>query len=533
MLHRAATLLTLFLFPAYHYAQWHTSTNTDSALSINYGLVANVQTFDDGSSIFCHGLDNTIYLQRFDERGYRVWNPSIVVAHDNPASDYGGGAAVHSDGAKGVIMLWADHRGAYFNPSTGQYANSALYIQKADSNGIVRWAQGGILVSPPLNGQQGGKAVPDGQGGTIIFWIARGFDYPNAPNRDELRLARFNASGQRLWETLIDSSSTRFTLFYDYANAIVRAGRKIYVGYYRYNPELDVRVVVDIVGTRDTVWNGFYSSISWKDSILFSLSASSISPPRILAIKKISNNGQELWRTTVAQLDTSCTGAFRNVALVADDKGGVFFHLVCNDSIFHIDGTGVSEQLWFAGVRAVGGYAFRTGSGGIVAASDAGLAQRYDSVGTRMWGPSPIVYQTGPSANFKQYWGDYKGGIIVTFWTPNRGLSAQHTGRYGRPGVVPVREGSKTPESFTLYQNYPNPFNARTIIEYILPSRARLRLRVLDILGRIVSELVPHEEQDPGSYQIAFDASAFSSGVYFYQLESDSYRQTKRMVLLR
>jgi hypothetical protein len=478
-------------------------------------------------------LDNTIYLQRFDERGYRVWNPSIVVAHDNPASDYGGGAAVHSDGAKGVIMLWADHRGAYFNPSTGQYANSALYIQKADSSGVIRWAQGGTLVSPPLRGLQGGKAVPDGQGGTIIFWIARGFDYPNAPNRDELRLARFNASGQRLWETLIDSSSTRFTLFYDYANAIVRAGRKIYVGYYRYNPELDVRVVVDIVGTRDTVWNGFYSFLSWRDSVLFSRSTSSIVPPLIHGIKKMSSNGQELWTANISQSDTSCWIPFRNVSLVVDEKGGVLFPLVCGDSMYHIDGNGVFTKRPFPGVRIVGGYAFRTGDGGIVSANDGGFAQRSDSVGRQMWGASPIVYQTGPSANFKQYWGDNKGGIIVTFWTPNRGLSAQHTGRYGRPGVVPVREVSNAPESFTLYQNYPNPFNARTIIEYILPSRARLRLRVLDILGRVVSELVPHEEQDPGSYQIAFDASAFSSGVYFYQLDSDTYRQTKRMVLLR
>jgi hypothetical protein len=531
MLHRAATLLTLFLFPAYHYAQWPTSTNTDSALVINYGFVANVQTFDDGSSIFCHGLDNTIYLQRFDERGYRVWNPSIVVAHDNPASDYGGGAAVHSDGAKGVIMLWADHRGAYFNPSTGQYANSALYIQKADSNGVIRWPQGGILVSPPQKGLQGGGAVADGQGGTIIFWIAQGFDYPNAPNRDELHLARFDANGQRLWERLIDSSSVRYTLFYDAANAIVRAGRKVYLGYYRYNPDRHVRVVVDIGGTRDTTLNGPYTFISWRDSILFSLGASSNFPPKVFAVRKLSTDGQELWTAIVDQPDTTCIGVLRNVALISDDKGGVFFHLFCGDSMYHINSTGRVEKRWFRGVRIVGGYAFRSGDGGIVSANEGGFAQRSDSSGIWLWGPT--AFQTGPSANFKKYWGDNRGGIITTFWTPNRGLSAQHTGRYGRPGVVPVKEQSNVPQTFTLHQNYPNPFNPKTIIEYDIPTRMRLSLRVVDLLGRVVTELVPLQVQESGTYQVIFDASAFSSGVYFYQLVSAAHNQTRRMVFLR
>jgi hypothetical protein len=109
-----------------------------------------------------------------------------------------------------------------------------------------------------------------------------------------------------------------------------------------------------------------------------------------------------------------------------------------------------------------------------------------------------------------------------------------------------VETGAVLPEEFRLYQNYPNPFNPSTKIKYSLPnvtlsasSRAKSRnegsrvvLKVFDILGNIVATLVD-EYKPAGSYDVDFNASSLSSGVYFYTLRSGSFVQTKKMILLR
>jgi len=85
---------------------------------------------------------------------------------------------------------------------------------------------------------------------------------------------------------------------------------------------------------------------------------------------------------------------------------------------------------------------------------------------------------------------------------------------------------------YSLFQNYPNPFNPVTIIRYQLPITSRVTLKVFDILGREVETLV-NEEKPAGKYEVKFNASDLSSGVYFYQLKIGSFIQTKKMLLLK
>jgi hypothetical protein len=88
------------------------------------------------------------------------------------------------------------------------------------------------------------------------------------------------------------------------------------------------------------------------------------------------------------------------------------------------------------------------------------------------------------------------------------------------------------PQEFALYANYPNPFNPSTAIQYDLPEKSFVRLRVFDILGRQVAVLV-EEERPAGSYSLSFNASNLPSGIYFYRIEAGSFVETKRMVLLK
>ncbi len=88
------------------------------------------------------------------------------------------------------------------------------------------------------------------------------------------------------------------------------------------------------------------------------------------------------------------------------------------------------------------------------------------------------------------------------------------------------------PAEYNLLQNYPNPFNPATTITFDLPEQSRVSLTVYNILGEQVASLVD-EVREAGRHQAVFDASGFSSGIYFYRLSTDSYTETRKMLLIK
>ncbi len=97
--------------------------------------------------------------------------------------------------------------------------------------------------------------------------------------------------------------------------------------------------------------------------------------------------------------------------------------------------------------------------------------------------------------------------------------------------VVPT-DTEDLPTAFALGNAYPNPFNPATTIEFALPQVEMVSLNVFNITGQKVATLV-NETMARGSYEITFDASALSSGVYMYTLEAGDYSDTKKMVLVK
>jgi len=88
------------------------------------------------------------------------------------------------------------------------------------------------------------------------------------------------------------------------------------------------------------------------------------------------------------------------------------------------------------------------------------------------------------------------------------------------------------PTGFNLYQNYPNPFNPVSNIKFDLHKTAQVSLIVYDILGREVTALV-NEKLNAGIYEVSWNASAYSSGVYFYRLTAGDYTAAKKMILIK
>ena len=130
------------------------------------------------------------------------------------------------------------------------------------------------------------------------------------------------------------------------------------------------------------------------------------------------------------------------------------------------------------------------------------------------------------------YFVDSNNGIAVgdngvIFKTTNGGVSF----------IENEENNSTLPKEFLLNQNYPNPFNPSTTIKYQLPEMSFVTIKVYDILGREVATLV-NEEKPAGSYEVQFSNNSvygrnLTSGIYFYQIKTGEYSETKKMILLK
>jgi hypothetical protein len=85
---------------------------------------------------------------------------------------------------------------------------------------------------------------------------------------------------------------------------------------------------------------------------------------------------------------------------------------------------------------------------------------------------------------------------------------------------------------YELMQNYPNPFNPSTTIKFSLPVRDFVDIKIFDIAGREMMTLIS-KNMSAGAHEIKFDASKFSSGIYFYRMKTEKYSRTMKMILIK
>jgi hypothetical protein len=102
-----------------------------------------------------------------------------------------------------------------------------------------------------------------------------------------------------------------------------------------------------------------------------------------------------------------------------------------------------------------------------------------------------------------------------------------YTGR-----VSSISDDPTQPDEYLLIQNYPNPFNSSTVFGYEIPQEGFVIIKIFDALGREITSLV-NQYQKPGNYNVEFNATNLSSGMYIYQLTVNNFRSTKKMMLIR
>ncbi|MFZ4723925.1 MAG: T9SS type A sorting domain-containing protein [Paludibacter sp.] len=108
-------------------------------------------------------------------------------------------------------------------------------------------------------------------------------------------------------------------------------------------------------------------------------------------------------------------------------------------------------------------------------------------------------------------------------------------GVYRRPvlEVIGIKNiSTEIPDKYKLWQNYPNPFNCTSNLKFEIGNLSDVKILVYDLKGRLMQTLV-NERLQPGTYETTFDGSEYSSGIYFYRLQTESFSETKKFILLK
>jgi len=103
---------------------------------------------------------------------------------------------------------------------------------------------------------------------------------------------------------------------------------------------------------------------------------------------------------------------------------------------------------------------------------------------------------------------------------------------------IEQQQGAEIPKTFSISQNYPNPFNPSTKIEFEVPRPEFVSIKIYDIMGREIADLVHNQKMNPGKYSTSWfgltqDGQKVASGVYFYRIVAGSFVVTKKMVMIK
>ncbi|HRF65391.1 MAG TPA: YCF48-related protein [Ignavibacteria bacterium] len=303
-------------------------------------------------------------------------------------------------------------------------------------------------------------------------------------------------------------------------------------------------------------WNTVYQDTSSLNSIFFINDNTGWAVGRLAAILKTSNSGlnwitykhqnynstlQDVWFTDentgyIAGLSTlykstngginwfSLPGSVGSYRVQFTNSGtGYFSSSTSNGMVFKTMNSGTNWIGYFAGTGSGGDMCFVNEQTGWVG----GTGIRGTTNGGLNW-QLQISLSYPASINSIHFLNNSEGWAVGNTGTIIRTIS-------GGIGITTI--SSLVPKSFNLHQNYPNPFNPVTKIRFSIPASGEISsrvisLRIYDILGKEITVLV-NEELKPGIYETDWDASNFSSGIYFYSLITDNFTQTRKMVLIK
>ena len=528
--------------------------------------------------------DCDIFAQRIDSLGTVQWATDGVAVTAVHVVDDQLDVVIVPDGIGGVIAAWSDKR---------DYSVTSLdiYAQRIDTDGNWRWAYGGIPVCTEDDSQWPVAIAADGEGGAFIAW--RDIRYGSM----DIYAQYMRDDGAFRWTSGgVDVCSQEDTQDYPViaadglGGAIVtwadkRSGHdKIYAQRIepRYGhwgvPEPVIAFATDIApdegGSVDLSWYGsqiddyVYGEVThysiWRATNPIPPLSSSSELPILTALQDVGKDfdgeairieqtaaGDFFWEwianadalgltgysyTTPTRTDsTGFDPAMHYFQVVTHTQTPTTYWISAPDSGYSVDNLSpcpplavAAEQLYVPEGLEITWEPNTEPDLGMYVIHRGGTSDFVPDGGNLIYSECDETYFDSDWRWDSGYW--YKVAAVDVHGNVSEYVLLG-------PSDVTDDETPDTPAASYLSQNYPNPFNPVTTMRFGLKSRSAVSLRIYDPAGRLVRTLVD-EPRDAGHYTEEWDgrdnsSRTVASGVYFYKLEADSFRETKKMILLR
>jgi hypothetical protein len=531
------------------------NSQTQQWLSVYQGIVGN--SYDIAYSIALDPLSGNSYVTGmsgltyatadyatlgYDANGNELWTQHASRYHS---------ASGHSQ-ANWIDLQQTTYDKIYvtgWSQSSGykQYATIAYWT----SNGGIVWTQNPVAVySSPYGDSYGAMVKSDVYDNVYVTGYSAGYgsgyDYVTV---------MYDANGTQQWATRYNGTGNGND--YAYALSQIGGGGWVYVtGMSRNSSGTDDLVTVAYDGNGVQQWVSPYggaSQIQEKHQVVVAdrrgVYVTGVSNGNVVVIKYDPYTGQQLWDRAAYQGVGQSLGIFRKscgtllgspcytndvyaVGYINNKYGIIKYD---DDGNFQWEReygtTGQSRSLGFDNNENV----YVTGNVGSSSIYTATV--KWDKNGNQLW---DVIQGANPSDG-KSIAVNYNGYAYITGCQSGDNLDYK-TILYTAPpgnGHLTVQNPNGTenqisniPDSYSLAQNYPNPFNPVTVIKYGIPKAASLSISVYNLLGQKVATLV-NETKDAGYYDVRFDGSNLSSGIYIYRIVAGSYTDMKKMVLMK
>ena len=579
---RCSVLLACTLiFTGFLNGQWLTDPSTNNPICVATGGQYQPVAISDGSggAIIAwqdgrHSGMSEIYVQKITRQGYVLWpedGTSLSVS-----TGFKIDPVITTDGSGGAIVAWNEDR------TNNNFYD--VYAQRINADGQIEWGPEGVPISTSTSYQVNEEIVSDQAQGAIVTWL----DYLNQ-SFFQVYAQRVNNAGQIQWPdngvpvssvpaelAVLPVSSHGAGRFI--VGRIDPATRQAHL--YAVGPDGQAdpawpdpegaRVSVSTTAEYDVIvaddnnngaWAAWeqHSATATTTDIYFQLlndggkrllgdTGTKVSMPLSdAALETISSalfGGSPNGRLTATPSSKVAATSSRGLFVVwADRRNSDMTGIDIYAQLYDTNGV---AQWGDGGVPLTtkagdqqNAVAASDGEGGLIVAwEDEGdiYAQRINSAGDIQWAVNGVPVSTAIDAQrFPAIVGSDSGAIIT--WEDGRVAPSSdiYASRVSSAATVnAVVEHSKTtlPTGYALGQNYPNPFNPTTVIEFSIPERTSVDLRLYDLLGNEVRVLID-KEMPAGNYKLSFDGRSLSSGTYFYRLTTDRFVQTRKLLLVK
>ncbi len=520
-------VLTLVISPLNIKAQvnqeWvKTFNNSGNSSDISYGIAVDNSGNSYVTGSILNGLQTTDYATiKYNASGNQEW----LRIYNGPANnlDYARDIAVDGDGyiyVTGLIDFASSCATIKYSPSgdsiwvrrylygigykifcdasnniyvAGRYGDASFsdyFVVKYNSFGTELWSK---RYNAPGNGPDVANAIDIDNAGNVYLTgsVFTGGHYA-------MGTVKFNSSGTQMWEAIYDCPDFGS----DAGNAIDadNSGNVYVAGYSDSTVTGRDFMTIKYNSSGAVQWtkrfnDGYDEAVDIKvfddDNIYVTGPSLTATRPDDFTIIKYNSAGFQQWMVMY-----NGGGTDRPNKMLLDNQGNIYI-------------TGMSQVLSWEDVATV----------------------KYNSNGILLWNTTFTGQGNYPDTGLDMAL-DAAGNVFVTGRTYS-GLTSEDylTLKYSQ--TTNIRQiSSASPGSYNLLQNYPNPFNPSTRIGFSIPASGLVSLKVYDILGKEISELV-NENLSPGNYEVDFDGTNVSGGVYFMNFNAGDYRQVKRMLLVK